>query len=78
MDMTSPAYGIGSVLEHASERLQPVAAVILAIGLLTAILTDGSVSPLVTKALLATMVLPTVVLALGLTRPTKSSMASAR
>ncbi len=67
--MTTPAHGIGSVLEETSERLQPVMAVILAIGLLTAIFTDGAVPVFVTKTLLAAMVLPTVGLAFGLTKP---------
>ncbi len=67
--MLSPAHGIGPVLEQTSERLLPVMAVMLALGLLTAIVTDGAVPVLVTKSLLAAMVLPTVGLAFGLTRP---------
>ena len=65
--MTPQAHGFGSVLEQASERLQAVMAVVLAIGLLTAVATDGMVPVFVTKALLATMVVPTVMVALGLT-----------
>jgi len=65
--MTPQAHGFGSVLEEASERLQAVMAVTLAIGLLTAVVTDGRVPALVTKALLAAMLVPTVMVALGLT-----------
>jgi len=65
--MTPQAHGFGSVLEEASERLRAVMAVVLATGLLTAVVTDGTVPALVTKVLLATMVVPTVMVALGLT-----------
>jgi hypothetical protein len=73
MEMTTQAQGIGAVLEQAFARLQVAAAVVLAIGLLTAVVTDGSVPALATKALLAAMVLPTVVLSFGLTRPSGPS-----
>ena len=66
--MTPQAHGFGSVLERASERLQAVMAVVLALGLLTAVVTDGSVPALVTKALLAAMVVPTVMVALAMTQ----------
>ena len=65
--MTPQAHGLGSVLEQASERLQAVMAVVLAVGLLTAMVTDGTVPAIVTKVLLAAMVVPTVMVALGLT-----------
>ncbi len=65
--MTPQAHGFGSVLEQASERFQAVMAVVLAVGLLTAVVTDGAVPAIVTKVLLATMVVPTVMVALGLT-----------
>lgn len=67
--MTTQAQGIGAVLEQMFARLQVLAAVVLALGLLAAVVTDGSVPALATKALLAAMVLPTVVLSFGLTRP---------
>lgn len=70
--MTPPAHGIGAFLDEASGRLLPVLAVSLAIGLLTAIFTDGAVPVLVTKILLAAMVLPTVGLAFGLTRASEA------
>ena len=66
--MTPQANGFGAVLEQASERLQAVMSVVLALGLLTAMVTDGSVPVLVTKALLAAMVVPTVMVALALTQ----------
>jgi hypothetical protein len=75
--MKTQAQGIGEVLEQTFARLQVVAALILAAGLLTAIATDGSVPTLVTKALLAAMVLPTVVLSVGLTRPSDPSAPAA-
>lgn len=70
--MTTQAHGFGTVLEQASERMRAIAAVVLAVGLLTAIVTESSVPAMVTKALLVAMVVPTVVLALGLTRPSES------
>ena len=70
--MTTQAQGFGAVLEQASERLQAVMAVILALGLLTAIVTDGAVPALVTKVLLAAMVVPTVMVALGLTHTSEA------
>ena len=66
--MTPQAHGFGSVLEQASERLQAVMAVILATGLLTAMVTDGTVPALVTKILLAAMVVPTVMVAIAMTQ----------
>ncbi len=74
--MKTQAQGIGEVLEQTFARLQVVAALVLAAGLLTAIVTDGSVPTLATKALLAAMVLPTVVLSVGLTRPSDLSAPS--
>jgi hypothetical protein len=73
MKMKTQAQGIGEVLEQTFARLQVIAALILFPGLLTAVVTDGSVPALATKALLAAMVLPTVVLSVGLTRPSDPS-----
>ena len=70
--MTPQAHGFGSVLEQANERLQAVMAMVLAIGLLTAVVTDGTVPAIVTKVLLATMVVPTVMVALGLTHTSEA------
>ena len=66
--MTPQVHGFGAVLEQASERMQAVMAVVLATGLLTAMVTDGTVPVLVTKALLAAMLVPTVMVALALTQ----------
>jgi hypothetical protein len=66
--MTPKASGFGAVLEQMSERLQAVMSVVLAVGLLTAMVTDGSIPVLVTKALLAAMVVPAVMVALALTQ----------
>ena len=66
--MTPQAQGFGSALEQASERLQAVMSVVLALGLLTAMVTDGTVPTAVTKGLLAAMVVPTVMVALALTQ----------
>ena len=71
--MKTQAQGIGEVLEQTFARLQVIAALILFPGLLTAVATDGSIPALATKALLAAMVLPTVVLSVGLTRPSDPS-----
>lgn len=71
--MKTRAQGIGEVLEQTFARLQVVAALVLALGLSTAVATEGSVSSLTTKALLVAMVLPTVVLTIGLTRPSDTS-----
>ena len=70
--MTPQAQGFGAVLEQASERLQAVMAVVLAIGLLTAVATDGTVPVVVTKGLLAAMLVPTVMVALGLTHTSEA------
>jgi hypothetical protein len=71
--MKTHAQGIGAVLEQTFARLQVVAALVLFPGLLIAVVTDGSVPTLATKALLAAMVLPTVVLSVGLTQPSDPS-----
>jgi hypothetical protein len=49
--------GVGSVFGEANERLKPAVVVLLAVGLLTAMVTDGSVPALVTKGLLTAMAL---------------------
>ena len=70
--MTPQAQGFGAVLEQASKRLHAVMAVTLATGLLTAVVTDGTVPALVTKALLAAMLGPTVMVALALTHTSEA------
>lgn len=72
--MTVRPAAFGTVFGSVSERvrgdlLQPAMAVVLALGVLTAIFTDGSVPALVTKGLLTAMVIPTVATAFWLTRP---------
>ncbi len=52
-----------------SGRFQPAAAAVLALGLVLAILSEGQIPELWTKALLGALIAPTVVTALWLTGP---------
>lgn len=52
-----------------SNRLQPASAVVLALGLALAVLSEGQVPELWTKVVLGAMVVPTVITALWLTAP---------
>lgn len=70
--MTTRPHHFGSILEQADEHMLTVTVLVLVVGIVAAIATDGSVPALVTKALLSMMVLPTIVLALALTRPSQA------
>jgi len=52
-----------------SNRLQPVSAVVLALGLALAVLSEGQVPQLWTKVVLGAMIAPTVITALWLAAP---------
>ena len=52
-----------------SERIHPISAVMLAFGLALAIVTEGQIPMLWTKAMLGMLIAPTVVTALWLTGP---------
>lgn len=52
-----------------SERIRPIAAVALAFGLVVAIVTEGQIPIMWTKALLGILIAPTLVTALWLTGP---------
>lgn len=70
--------GFGTTFGQVREHLQPAVVVLLAVGLLTAMVTDGSVPALVTKGLLTAMALPTVALALWMTDESREPRAETR
>ncbi len=55
--------------EGISTRIQPTSAVVLALGLALAVLSEGQVPELWTKVVLGAMIVPTVITALWLTAP---------
>jgi hypothetical protein len=55
--------------EGISTRIQPASAVVLALGLALAVLSEGQVPELWTKVVLGAMIVPTVITALWLTAP---------
>jgi hypothetical protein len=52
-----------------NNRIQPASAVVLALGLALAVLSEGQVPELWTKVVLGAMILPTLITALWLTAP---------
>ncbi len=56
-------------------RLQPLSAVVLAVGLILAVLSEGQIPELWTKGLLGLMIVPPFVTAMWLTGPKGSSRA---
>ena len=53
----------------ANSRVQPASAIVLALGLALAVLSEGQVPELWTKVVLGAMIVPTVITALWLTAP---------
>ena len=54
---------------HLPAKTQPVAALLLGLGLLVAIVTDGSLSPLVSRTLFGVLAVLNVIVVEWLTRP---------
>lgn len=55
--------------ESISTRIRPASAVVLALGLALAVLSEGQVPEIWTKVVLGAMIIPTVITALWLTAP---------
>jgi hypothetical protein len=53
----------------ANSRIQPASAIVLAVGLALAVLSEGQIPELWTKVVLGAMIVPTVITALWLTAP---------
>ena len=58
-----------STKESINSRIRPASAVVLALGLALAVLSEGQVPEIWTKVVLGAMIVPTVITALWLTAP---------